>query len=140
MQQTIKCVKIFKKIDENLVSHSCQFVVNQLVYEDENRPHIESRLQEKGYTEIKSDCFIKSINGIMLRILDNTPSLFVITLLLEMLTANNNKKTTNNKKTGLLIRCITRVASTYFNPHSYTYAYDKEKGDKMLINFFAVAK
>lgn len=76
----------------------------------------------------------------MLRILDNTPPLFVVTLLLEMLAANNTKKNLNNKKTGLLIRCINRVASSYFNPQSFTYSYEKDKGDKMVITFFAITK
>lgn len=45
VQLSIRCTHVFKKIEESLISHSCQFIVNQLVYEDENRVLIESRLK-----------------------------------------------------------------------------------------------
>lgn len=80
----------------------------------------------------------------MLRILDNTPPLFVTNILLEMLTVLNSKKQincqTNSKKIGLIIRCITRVSSAFFNPQSPNYQYEKDKGDRMIITFFAIAK
>ena len=90
---------------------------------------IEAKLHDRGYNDLKSDCFIKAINGIMLRILDHTPPLFVVNILLELLTHLNTKRHTNShtnsKKIGLIIRCITRVSSTCFNPQSSTYTYEK---------------
>lgn len=43
------------------------------------------KLKSRGYTDFKSDTFIKGVNGVMLRILDNSlPLLLVNTILLNL--------------------------------------------------------
>lgn len=59
-----------------------RYTVDQLVYEDENRNTIESKLKGRGFADFRGDAFIKGINGIMLRLLDNSPPLFIINCLL----------------------------------------------------------
>jgi hypothetical protein len=59
-----------------------KFTIDQLVYEDENKTSIENRLRMRGMTDFKSDSFIKGINGVMLRLLDNSNPLLLINCLL----------------------------------------------------------
>jgi hypothetical protein len=62
-----------------------RYTIDQLVYEDENKALIENKLREKGYNDFKGDCFIKGINGVMLRLLDNSMPLLLINILLLIL-------------------------------------------------------
>lgn len=39
-------------------------------------------MKTRGFLDFKGDSFIKGINGIMLRLLDNAPPLFIINCLL----------------------------------------------------------
>ena len=129
IQQLIKSPNIFNSsLSEDLLWRSILFTVDQLVYEDENRGNIEARLKSKGY-EIKGDIFIKGVNGVMLRILDNSQPLFIFNIFMKMLinvimgvSLGENPGTplpisNKNKKIGLLMRCMNRLSNAHFgNP------------------------
>jgi hypothetical protein len=85
VQQGIKCQNIFRNVQEELVEKCMRFTIDQLVYEDENKIAIEGKFREKGYHDFKGDCFIKGINGVMLRLLDNSMPLLLINILLLIL-------------------------------------------------------
>lgn len=69
LQQAIKCRNIIRNIGE-LLYHVTNFALCQLVYEDENKSLIYDNLRARGI-DYKVDNFIKVINGVMLRILEN---------------------------------------------------------------------
>lgn len=82
IQQGIKCRNIYKNLNEDLIEKSMKYTIDQLVYEDENKTSIENKLRLKGFTDFKGDSFIKGINGVMLRILDNSQPLLLVNCLL----------------------------------------------------------
>ncbi len=70
LQQAIRCKFIISHIDQQLLYHGTNFALYQLVYEDEHKNMIAQDLINKGI-DFKPDQFVKVINGIMLRILEN---------------------------------------------------------------------
>ena len=75
----------------------------------------------------------------MLRILDNTPHLSVITLLLEMLTKTVLISNDQNKKITLLIRCIVRVSANSFNASNPVYRYSNTTQEENRMYKFLMA-
>lgn len=69
LQSCIKCPHIIKNIGE-LLGYGTSFALTQLVYEDEHKSEIYEELKSRNI-DYKADNFIKSINGVMLRILEN---------------------------------------------------------------------
>ncbi len=69
LQSSIKCPHIIKNIGE-LLGYGTSFALTQLVYEDQHKSEIYEELKSRNI-EYKADNFIKSINGVMLRILQN---------------------------------------------------------------------
>ena len=84
----------------------------QLVYEDEHKTQILNDLQQRGI-EFKVEQFIKVINGVMLRILENTCPQETVNILLKMLNYHSSMQFVSQKTTSLIIKCLSRVANNY---------------------------
>ena len=106
MQNALKNKFIIKNVGEVLVV-ATEFVLRQLVHEDENKASITEALRERGL-EVKTDTFVKVVNGVMLRILDNAHP-HSITIILFDLLIKTLKKSANQKTVCLINKCIGRV-------------------------------
>ena len=84
----------------------------QLVYEDENKVAISEELKSRNI-EYKTDNFIKSVNGIMLRYLENANSQDIVNVLLELLSVHIRKDSPSAKTISLIVKCLGRVASHF---------------------------
>ena len=73
LQYAIKCKYIISNIDQQLLYHGTKFALYQLVYEDEYKNVITQNLNNRNI-DFKPDQFVKVINGVMLRILENASS------------------------------------------------------------------
>lgn len=111
LQQAIKCKHIINNIGE-LLYFGTRFALTQLVYEDENKGQILSELQQRGI-DFKVEQFIKAINGVMLRILENACPQETVNILLRMLNFNANQPNISQKTVSLIIKCMSRVATSY---------------------------
>lgn len=111
LQQAIKCKNIINNVGE-LLFHGTKFALTQLVYEDENKSIIFQDLQARGF-EYRADQFIKVINGVMLRILENACPQETVNILLRLLNFHSMGSSPSQKTIYLIIKCLTRVATNY---------------------------
>lgn len=63
--------------------------------------------------EYKADNFIKAINGVMLRILENSNSQDVVNVLLELLTYYSRGTLHSPKTISLIVKCMGRVSKDF---------------------------
>ncbi len=111
LQNCIKCNHVVKNIGE-LLGYGTGFALSQLVYEDENKAAIYEELRSRNI-EYKSDNFIKAINGVMLRLLENANSQDIVNVLLELLTTQSRAATPSAKTISLIVKCLGRVIVNY---------------------------
>jgi hypothetical protein len=111
LQNCIKCNHVVKNIGE-LLGYGTGFALSQLVYEDENKASIAEELRSRNI-EYKSDNFIKAINGVMLRLLENANSQDIVNVLLELLTTQSRAPTPSAKTISLIVKCLGRVIVNY---------------------------
>ena len=95
--------------------HGTKFALTQLVFEDENKTMIYQDLQTRGYVDFRPDQFIKVINGVMLRILENACPQDTANILLRLLNLHNSVQNPSQKTIYLIIKCLTRVGPNYTN-------------------------
>lgn len=110
-QNCIKCSHVVKNVGE-LLGFGASFALNQLVYEDENKATIYEELRSRNI-EYKSDNFIKAVNGVMLRLLENANSQDIVNVLLELLTNQHKSQLSSPKLISLIVKCIGRVSSHF---------------------------
>jgi hypothetical protein len=113
LQQAIRCKFIINNIDQQLLYHATKFALYQLVYEDEHKSMIAQDLIQKGCVEFKAEQFVKVINGIMLRILENACPQEVINILLNLLNKQLQMPQSSQKTISLVTKCLGRVATNY---------------------------
>ena len=111
LQQSIKCKYIINNVGE-LLYFGTRFALLQLVYEDEHKSQILNDLHQRGI-DFKVEQFIKVINGVMLRILENACPQETVNILLKMLNYHASMQYVSQKTTSLIIKCLSRVASNY---------------------------
>lgn len=112
-QQAIRCKFIINHIDQSLLYHGTKFALFQLVYEDEHKNMIAQDLLNKGIVDFKPDQFVKVINGIMLRILENACPQEIVNILLNILNKQLQSVQVSQKTISLVIKCLSRVAGNY---------------------------
>ena len=95
-----------------MLSLCTEFVLKQLVYEDENKSAIQEAIRERGF-DYKVENFIKTINGIMLRILENGHPHQVTITLFDYLIQCMKRPVISQKTFSLVLKCIGRVANSY---------------------------
>lgn len=127
LQQSIKCKYIIRNVGEYLY-HGTKFALSQLVYEDENKTMIMQDLATRGY-DFKAEQFIKVINGVMLRILENACPQEAVNVLLRLLNFYTSQQFPSQKTFSLIIKCLSRVSTSY----------SQEISDENTAEFFAVA-
>lgn len=103
---------MISNIDQQLLYHGTKFALYQLVYEDENKTMIAQDLINKGI-DFKPDQFVKVINGIMLRILENACPQEVVNILLNILNKQLQMPQISQKTISLIIKCLGRVSNSY---------------------------
>lgn len=89
-----------------------KFALEQLVYEDENKTMIMQDLVNRGF-DFKAEQFIKVINGVMLRILENACPQETVNVLLRLLNAHVPQQFPSQKTISLIIKCMARVNKDY---------------------------
>ena len=89
LQHCIKCPHVVKNLGEFLY-HGTKFALSQLVFEDENKAMILHDLTSRGY-DFKPEQFIKVINGVMLRILENANPQESVNNLLRLLNLHSSQ-------------------------------------------------
>lgn len=82
------------------------------MYEDEHKNMIAQDLINKGI-DFKPDQFVKVINGIMLRILENACPQEVINILMNLLNKQLQMPQASQKTISLVTKCLGRVAANY---------------------------
>lgn len=112
LQQAIKCKCIINHIDQQLLYQGTKFALYQLVYEDEHKNVIAQELINKGI-DFKPDQFVKVINGIMLRILENACPQEIVNILLNLLNSQLQMHPVSQKTISLIIKCLSRVSTNY---------------------------
>lgn len=70
-------------------------------------------LLNKGIVDFKPDQFVKVINGIMLRILENACPQEIVNILLNILNKQLQSVQVSQKTISLVIKCLSRVAGNY---------------------------
>jgi hypothetical protein len=73
---------------------------------------IAEALRERGI-DFKTENFIKIINGVMLRILENAHPHQITIILFDLLIKTLKKPTVSQKTVCLIIKCIGRVSNGY---------------------------
>lgn len=111
-QSCIKCKSIVRNIDSDLLKLSMHFTLKQLVYEDENKSLIQEDLVNRGI-EYKIENFIKVINGVMLRLLENGTPQDVVNTLISIHNEYNKQPQKSTKTIYLIMKCTSRVAQSY---------------------------
>lgn len=95
-----------------LLGFGTSFALTQLVYEDEHKAEIVEELRSRNI-DYKSDNFIKAINGVMLRLLENVNPQEIVNILIELLTIHSRTATPSAKTISLIVKCLGRVASGF---------------------------
>lgn len=88
------------------------FALRQLVFEDENKAIIHEDLVNRRI-EYKIENFIKVINGVMLRILENGNPQDVVNTLIVIHNEYNKQPQKSTKTIYLIMKCTSRVAQSY---------------------------
>jgi hypothetical protein len=63
--------------------------------------------------EYKSDNFIKAINGVMLRLLENANPQDIVNTLLELLSIHTQQQHPSPKTISLIVKCLGRVSANF---------------------------
>lgn len=113
LQQAIKCKNIIKNAGQ-LLYYVTNFALSQLVYQDENKSLIYEDLRKRGI-DYKIENFIKVINGVMLRILQNASQQDTTNILLDLLIKNSRTQCFSQKTVYLIIKCISRISTQFAN-------------------------
>lgn len=95
-----------------LLGFGTSFALTQLVYEDEHKAEIVEELRSRNI-DYKSDNFIKAINGVMLRLLENVNPQEIVNILIELLTIHSRAAVPSAKTISLIVKCLGRVASGF---------------------------
>lgn len=111
LQNCIKCPHVIHAIGE-LLGFGTSFALTQLVYEDEHKAEIIEELRSRNI-EYKSDNFIKAINGVMLRLLENANQQDIVNTLLELLAIHTQQVHPSQKTISLIVKCLGRVAANF---------------------------
>jgi len=111
LQQTLKNRHVIRNVGE-VLAVATEFVLKQLVFEDENKASIAESLRERGI-DFKTDNFVKTINGVMLRILENAHPHHIIIILFDLLIKTLKRSPVSQKTVCLILKCIGRVSNNY---------------------------
>lgn len=111
LQNCIKCPHVMKNVGD-LLGYGVNFAFTQLVYEDENKAVINEELRSRNI-EYKTENFIKAVNGVMLRLLENGNTQDIANVLLELLSVQMRKDPPSTKSISLVVKCLGRVSSHF---------------------------
>lgn len=88
-----------------------EFTLHQTVHEEEQRVRMHLSLKDK-HPELKDDCFVHAVNPIMMRILDNCPTEWLLKGLVQVaiktIKLDGSLKLRENVR-----RCLSRATQRY---------------------------